>query len=141
MYYSLEQCESSDEVHEEHKGRLLPAAYPVNLPLRHLVEFAHVFGCSADSADTVRGVSWAGAPPVPSSCPTRGMWTGIAARRSTDVFRNCVARTSSSYFSATPAMWYRRLNLKTFETKLCRYTFALLFRRSERPTGLLNDSV
>ncbi|KAL1485096.1 hypothetical protein MTO96_049204 [Rhipicephalus appendiculatus] len=39
---------------KEHKGRLLPAAYRVNLPLRHLAEFAHVFGCSADSADTVR---------------------------------------------------------------------------------------
>ncbi|KAH8027122.1 hypothetical protein HPB51_002276 [Rhipicephalus microplus] len=54
MYYALDNCESSDDVYVELEGRLLPAAYRVNLPLRHLVEFAHVFGCSADSAGMVR---------------------------------------------------------------------------------------
>ncbi|KAH7972882.1 hypothetical protein HPB52_018437 [Rhipicephalus sanguineus] len=54
MYYALDNCESSDAVHVEHGGHLLPAAYRVNLPLRHLVEFAHVFGCSPDSEGMVR---------------------------------------------------------------------------------------
>ncbi|KAL1475540.1 hypothetical protein MTO96_037217 [Rhipicephalus appendiculatus] len=101
MYYALDNCESSDEVHEEHKGRLLPAAYRANLPLRHLVEFAHVFGCSADSAGVVRF-------PLGrrSSCAVVLPECGRASPlgRATDVCRNCVARTSSSYFSATPAM-------------------------------------
>ncbi|XP_054929078.1 uncharacterized protein [Dermacentor andersoni] len=54
VYYALDNCESSDEDYLEHEGHLLPAAYRVNLPLRHLVEFAHVFGCSADSEGMTR---------------------------------------------------------------------------------------
>ncbi|KAH6926790.1 hypothetical protein HPB50_022175 [Hyalomma asiaticum] len=54
MYYALDNCESNDQVYMEHSGRMLPAAYRVNLPLRHLVEFAHVFGCSPDSGAMVR---------------------------------------------------------------------------------------
>ncbi|XP_077553522.1 neprilysin-1-like [Haemaphysalis longicornis] len=49
VYYALDNCESSDVVYKEHAGHWLPADYRVNLPLRHLVEFASLFNCSADT--------------------------------------------------------------------------------------------
>ncbi|KAH9370867.1 hypothetical protein HPB48_004070 [Haemaphysalis longicornis] len=49
VYYALDNCESSDVVYKEHAGHWLPADYRVNMPLRHLVEFASLFNCSADT--------------------------------------------------------------------------------------------
>ncbi|KAH7937282.1 hypothetical protein HPB49_010013 [Dermacentor silvarum] len=49
VYYALDNCENSDLVYKEHQGHWLPAEYRVNLPLRHLVEFAPLFNCSADT--------------------------------------------------------------------------------------------
>ncbi|KAH6938106.1 hypothetical protein HPB50_006783 [Hyalomma asiaticum] len=49
VYYALDNCENSDQVYKESQGQWLPAEYRVNLPLRHLVEFASLFNCSADT--------------------------------------------------------------------------------------------
>ncbi|KAH8008960.1 hypothetical protein HPB51_008151 [Rhipicephalus microplus] len=49
VYYALDNCESSDQVYKEQHGRWLPAEYRVNLPLRHVVEFAPLFNCTADT--------------------------------------------------------------------------------------------
>ncbi|KAK8773871.1 hypothetical protein V5799_011596 [Amblyomma americanum] len=47
VYYALDNCETSDPVY---KGdQRLPAEHRVNLPLRHLAEFAPLFNCSADA--------------------------------------------------------------------------------------------
>ncbi|KAL1484799.1 hypothetical protein MTO96_032391 [Rhipicephalus appendiculatus] len=49
VYYALDNCENSDQVYKEQHGRWLPAEYRVNLPLRHLGEFARLFNCSANT--------------------------------------------------------------------------------------------
>ncbi|KAK8768795.1 hypothetical protein V5799_014740 [Amblyomma americanum] len=47
VYYALDHCETSDPVY---KGdQRLPVELRVNLPLRHLAQFAPLFNCSADA--------------------------------------------------------------------------------------------
>ncbi|KAH7965598.1 hypothetical protein HPB49_008862 [Dermacentor silvarum] len=49
MYYALDNCESTDEIYQAMQFRTrgrLPAEYRVNLPLRHLPQFARAFRCS-----------------------------------------------------------------------------------------------
>ncbi|KAH9370868.1 hypothetical protein HPB48_021951 [Haemaphysalis longicornis] len=72
VYYALDNCESSDVVYKEHAGHWLPADYRVNLPLRHLVEFASLFNCSAD---TDMGRMIAGHT---CNVVSPGTWTGLA---------------------------------------------------------------
>ncbi|XP_064469326.1 uncharacterized protein LOC135383981 [Ornithodoros turicata] len=51
IYFALDNCESGDDVYHWKKARAyLPAQHQVNLPLRHLPEFASVFSCGVGSA-------------------------------------------------------------------------------------------
>ncbi|XP_077512277.1 uncharacterized protein LOC144123297 [Amblyomma americanum] len=50
LYYALDNCERSDDTYQSRQFRVwnrLPPEYRVNLPLRHLPQFARAFGCSA----------------------------------------------------------------------------------------------
>ncbi|KAG0444026.1 hypothetical protein HPB47_014265 [Ixodes persulcatus] len=49
VYYALDNCESADDVYEEHTGFWLPAEYRVNVPLRHDGEFSRLFKCDQGS--------------------------------------------------------------------------------------------
>ncbi|KAH9370869.1 hypothetical protein HPB48_022054 [Haemaphysalis longicornis] len=74
VYYALDNCESSDVVYKEHAGHWLPADYRVNLPLRHLVEFASLFNCSAE---TSMGRMISGHT---CNVVSPGTWSGLAPR-------------------------------------------------------------
>ncbi|KAH7961756.1 hypothetical protein HPB52_011925 [Rhipicephalus sanguineus] len=71
VYYALDNCENSDQVYKEQHGRWLPAEYRVNLPLRHLVEFAPLFNCSADTNMGQMGLGRTCAVVTPDTWMTR----------------------------------------------------------------------
>ncbi|KAK8772593.1 hypothetical protein V5799_024163, partial [Amblyomma americanum] len=50
IYYALDNCESGDVVYAEQLGHRLPAAYRVNVALRHVLEFWDAFECPDGSA-------------------------------------------------------------------------------------------
>ncbi|XP_077523084.1 uncharacterized protein LOC144133897 [Amblyomma americanum] len=78
VYYALDNCESSDEVHQDQAG--LPAPYRVNLPLRHLVEFAPVFGCpDTGMAHFPQGRRSSCAVVLPDSWPVKATTPSVRA--------------------------------------------------------------
>lgn len=106
LYYALDNCERSDDTYQAHQFRVwsrLPPEYRVNLPLRHLPQFARAFRCSASgeqpdpmaapSGRRCDAVVW-NTPPARSS----GLWL---AQRSDDA--NIPAGFLASQTDAGPA--------------------------------------
>ncbi|KAL3199072.1 hypothetical protein MRX96_044041 [Rhipicephalus microplus] len=55
VYFALDHCEESDEVHRVDRAHGLTPEHMVNLPLRNTAAFAEAFKCSASSVCVVPG--------------------------------------------------------------------------------------
>ncbi|KAL1428025.1 hypothetical protein MTO96_000362 [Rhipicephalus appendiculatus] len=55
LFYALDNCERSDKPYRSHQFKawqVLPPEYRVNIPLRHLPQFAQAFQCNASSGNS-----------------------------------------------------------------------------------------
>ncbi|KAH8008852.1 hypothetical protein HPB51_005899 [Rhipicephalus microplus] len=73
LFYALDNCERSDKPYRVHRfkaWRILPPEYRVNIPLRHLPQFAQAFRCNASSSggNSWHGRAWPMVAPVESRC-------------------------------------------------------------------------
>ncbi|KAH7962878.1 hypothetical protein HPB52_018464 [Rhipicephalus sanguineus] len=73
LFYALDNCERSDKPYRSHQFKawqILPPEHRVNLPLRHLPQFAQAFQCNASGGDSWHGRLWPMVAPEGSRCDT-----------------------------------------------------------------------
>ncbi|KAH7955796.1 hypothetical protein HPB52_003889 [Rhipicephalus sanguineus] len=66
VYFALDHCEVSDDVHRMERAHVLTPEHMVNLPLRSTAAFAEAFKCSASSVSVASG-----GPPCRILSPSR----------------------------------------------------------------------